>query len=290
MNISLLTTLPSLIENKRISEEAKALGHKLGLISLKDFKFHIKDSKFTVDELENCRADVLIVRGIFNSIRSISEILKNMRKKGVKIFDNNFISHQYSINKTVDLVKLSLNKINVPDTAHVRNFLDYPKVAKKIRYPVIVKSTRMGKGVGVHKVESEAELKQFIQKAQREDKHAKNFLIQQFVPYVFDLRCLVVGKHVFTMQRIPAKGEFRANFSLGGDVKTFDLDDEGKKLALSALSAIEMSVGGVDILITEDNKRYVLEVNHTAGFTGMEKATGENIGKLFVKHAIAQAR
>ena len=48
------------------------------------------------------------------------------------------------------------------------------------------------------------------------------------------------------------------------------------------------------MLITKDKdgvaKRYILEVNHTAGFLGMEKATGENIGKIFVEHAIAQAR
>jgi RimK family alpha-L-glutamate ligase len=289
MKIVLLTTLPSLTENKRIKEEAKKLGHSFEMISLKDFKFYIKNSKFVVDELENYRADILVVRGIFNSIRSISEVLKNLRRKGVKIFDNNFISHQYSINKTVDLVKLSLNKIKVPNTAHVRDFLDYSRVAKKIGYPVIVKSTRMGKGVGVYKIENEAELSKFVQKAQGEEKHAKNFLIQEFIPYVYDLRCLVIGKDVFTMQRIPAKGEFRANFSLGGDVKVFDLDEKGKSLAIDALSAIDMSVGGVDILITDDDKRYVLEVNHTAGFVGMEKATGENIGKLFVEHAIRNA-
>jgi glutathione synthase/RimK-type ligase-like ATP-grasp enzyme len=57
-----------------------------------------------------------------------------------------------------------------------------------------------------------------------------------------------------------------------------------------ALTAIDMSVGGVDVLIAEGNKKYILEVNHTAGFVGMEKATGENIGRVFVEHAIANAR
>jgi len=51
-----------------------------------------------------------------------------------------------------------------------------------------------------------------------------------------------------------------------------------------------MTVGGVDILIDKNNKRYILEVNHTAGFVGMEKATNKNIGKLFIEHAIKEAR
>jgi glutathione synthase/RimK-type ligase-like ATP-grasp enzyme len=51
-----------------------------------------------------------------------------------------------------------------------------------------------------------------------------------------------------------------------------------------------MSIGGVDILITGHNKRYILEVNHTAGFVGMEKATGENIAKIYLEHAIKEAK
>ena len=50
-----------------------------------------------------------------------------------------------------------------------------------------------------------------------------------------------------------------------------------------------MSVGGVDILIDESGKRYILEVNHTAGFVGMEKATGKNIGRLYLEHALKYA-
>jgi len=83
---------------------------------------------------------------------------------------------------------------------------------------------------------------------------------------------------------------FGLNFSRGGSVELFDLDEEGKKLALDALHVVNMTVGGVDILIGKDDNRYVLEVNHIAGFVGMEKATNKNIGKLFVEHTIKEAK
>ena len=51
-----------------------------------------------------------------------------------------------------------------------------------------------------------------------------------------------------------------------------------------------MDVAGVDVLIDENDDRYILEVNHTAGFVGMEKATGENIGKIYVECAIERAK
>jgi len=148
----------------------------------------------------------------------------------------------------------------------------------------------MGKGVGVYKADDEEGLANLVAEFESNEKNPKNYILQEFIPYVYDIRALIIGNDVFAMRRIPGEGEFRANFSLGGAVEPYELDEEGRKLAINALAAINMSVGGVDILITKDGKRYILEVNHNAGFTGMEKATGKNIGKVFVEHAIAEAR
>lgn len=290
MKIALVTTLPSLVENKRIEEETKALGHKFKLVNMQEFGFRIEHGNLIVEQFKSLEVDIVIVRGVFLAIKTISEIVKSLRKRGVKIFDNNFLEHRYSIDKVTDLVKLSIGKIPIPDTLYSRNFLDYPGLAVKLGYPFVIKSSRMGKGAAVYKVENRQKLISLVKGLESDGKSAKSYILQEFIPYVYDLRALIIGKHVFTMRRIPAEGEFRANFSLGGRVEPFDLDQEGKKLAIAALDAVDMSVGGVDILITKDNERYVLEVNHTAGFVGMEKATGENIAKIYVEHAIANAR
>ncbi|MBI2007399.1 MAG: 30S ribosomal protein S6--L-glutamate ligase, partial [Candidatus Blackburnbacteria bacterium] len=83
--------------------------------------------------------------------------------------------------------------------------------------------------------------------------------------------------------------EFRANFSLGGSVRSFELGEEDRKLALTALEKVDLAVGGVDLLITE-NRRYVLEVNHTPGMLGMEAATGENITRAYLEYAVEHAK
>lgn len=290
MKIALITTLPSLAENKRIEEESVALGHEFELIDMSEFGFRIEGGFLVVEQIKDLDAEVVIVRGVFLAIKTISEIVKSLRKKGTKIFDNNFLEHRYSIDKVTDLVKLSLAGIPVPDTYYARTFDNYQDLAQKLGYPFVVKSSRMGKGAQVHKINSEDRLKKFINGLSSEGKSAKSFILQEFIDYVYDLRTLIIGEHVFTMRRIPAEGEFRANFSLGGTVEPFDLDEKGRMLAVDALTAVDMSVGGVDILIGQDDKRYILEVNHTAGFVGMEKATSQNIGKLYVEYAIADAR
>jgi len=289
MKIALATTLPSLIENKRIEEEVKALHHDFQLVNLKEFSFVIHDGQLVVDQLENLKADIVIVRGIFNSIKPISALVDDLRRRGIRVFDNNLTEHKYSINKIADTVKLSLKGIPVPNSAYLRSFDHYTASAAQIGFPVVIKSTRMGKGAGVYKVDSPEELVKFIEKLKKEDKQPGAHMIQEFVPYVYDLRVLIIGSDVYAMRRIPGEGEFRANFSLGGAVELFDLDESTRDLAKKALHAIDMTVGGVDVLITKDEKKYILEVNHTAGMVGMEKATNENIARLFVNHAIKHA-
>jgi len=289
MKIALVTTLPSLIENQRIKEEVLALGYEFELIDFSQFGFYIDDEEVDVDGVD-IKADIVIVRGIFNAIKPTSIIINNLRKQGTKVFDNNLVEHKYSIDKISDLLKLALSKIPIPKTFYTRDFSEYFQAASKIGYPVVVKSVRAGKGFAVFKLDSEEALKEFVDNQISEEKEAKSFLMQEFIDYEHDLRCLVIGEDVFTMKRIPGEGEFRANFSLGGSVELFDLSSEDRKLASEALNTVDMSVGGVDILISKDGKHYILEVNHTAGFVGMEKATGKNIAKIWVANAIKNAK
>lgn len=287
MKITLVTTLPGLGENRRIEEEVRALGHEFKLVNLKDFGFKI-DQEFE-SELTSLKTDMIIVRGVVHSIKPIATILENLRRRGTKIFDNNFLNHKYAIDKVTDLTKLSLKGIALPRTYYAREWKQVLNNGQSLGFPVILKSTRSGKGASVFKLDNASELEQKIRELEGLDKKAKSYILQEFIDYEYDLRCLIIGEKVFTMRRIPGKGEFRANFSLGGSVELFELDEGGKFLAIKALRAVDMTVGGVDILIDKGNNKYILEVNHTAGMLGMERATGENITKIYVEHAIEKA-
>ncbi len=290
MKIALITTLSTLEENRRIGKEIESLGHKFTLIDLQHFSFEIDENGLSIGQLADLETDLVIVRGIFNAIKPLSVVIEDLKKKGVKVFDNNLLSQFYSIDKITDLLKLSTSAIPTPNTSYARDFARFPEMAKKLGYPVVIKSTRMGKGASVFKVSGESELEALIQNFVETEREAKGFIMQEFIPYEFDLRALIIGKNIFVMRRLPGPGEFRANFSLGGSVELFDLDQEGKELAFKALHAVGLSVGGVDILIDKNNSRYILEVNHTAGMLGMEKATGKNITRMYVEHAIKYAK
>ncbi len=289
MKISLLTSHEPLIENKRIEEEVRAMGHEFELVETNDKPISIENSTISAGDLSNIKTDILIVRGVFQSLKTLSQIILKNRDHGVKIFDNNLLDHLYSIDKRRDTISLALDNIPVPNTCIPRSWDEVRNYAMSRQFPMVIKPARMGKGNGVTKLVNLSDLEEFIQKKSSEDKEAKSFLIQEFIPYVVDLRILVIGDDVFVMRRIPKEGEFRANFSLGGDVELYDLDEEGHKMAIEACRSVGLSVAGVDMLITADNKRYILEVNHTPGFVGMELAYKKNIAKIFIENAIAKA-
>lgn len=290
MRIALITTLTALFENERIAQECRNLGHEVEIVDLSSFSFSAVGGVLNLPKIGNLSANLIIIRGIFNAIKPISTAVNELKKKGVRVFDNNLLEHKYSIDKVTDIIKLGLAGVPVPDTFYVRDFEAMRRRAEETGFPVVVKSVRTGKGAGVFKADSKEELAALLEDLSQKGKEAKSYLLQEYIDYELDLRCLVVGKRVYTMRRIPGEGEFRANFSLGGGVEPLNLGENDRELAIKALAAVDMSIGGVDILVDKDGRRYVLEVNHTAGFTGMEKATGENIAAAYVEHAIKSAK
>lgn len=304
MKVALVTTAPKFIEGLRLEEEANALGYDFTTINVGHASFilekgklvliaetskNLKEGEFKKQIIKLEDYDVVIMQRMFKFIKEITPIINQARKSGVKVFDNNLTNHGYVINKVVDEIKLGVNGILTPKTIHSRDFESLPILAEKIGYPLIFKNTNKGKGVGVYKFESKDQLTAKIKELESLGKKAKGFLIQELVKYKHDLRVLVVGESVFTMERIPKQGEFRANFSLGGSVKPFELSPKTKEFAIKAVQAVGLKMAGVDVLIDESGTEYILEVNHTPGFAGMEKALGDNIGKKVIQSSVQSA-
>ena len=290
MNITLLTNVLSGTENSRLSEEATKFGHTLSILEPQNLTVHIENNTLSIPELDDTKPNIVILRGVLVSVKKIVALISYCRSKNIKVFDNNLLQMQYSINKTSDLIKLGIEGLPLPNTFITENFANMPALAEKLGYPLIVKPIDTGKGIGVTMIKNQEELTTYVESKKAAGTKAKRTILQQFIPYLHDLRILVIGDQTFCMKRIPPQGDFRANFSIGGTVKLFELDKETKDLAITALRKIDMSIGGVDILITDKNERYLLEVNHSPGFEGMEKATDTNIALLFLTHAITSAK
>lgn len=289
MKIALITSNPEMEEIQRIKEEASHLGHTLTVVDFRNFNFSSVNGKVSFNpEIPEC--EVAVVRGMFATMKSIEPLKDYLKSRKIKVFDNNLFYHKYSINKVFDITKLVLAKIKTPDFYHARSFDKLKEFCESAKYPIVIKTAGTGKGVYMWKLNNFEEATKTLDEVSLSGKKARKMVIQNFVEYKIDLRILVFGDYVFAMRRIPPPGDFRANFSLGGSVEVYTPNEELKSLAKRATEVIDLKIAGVDVLLDKDDTPYVLEVNHTPGFLGMEKATGLNIGKIYLEFALANAR
>lgn len=106
-----------------------------------------------------------------------------------------------------------------------------------------------------------------------------------------DVRVYVVGDRVVgAMNRYAPEGDWRTNVALGGQVEnvTDSLPSTVLEIAQAAADVIELDYAGVDLVEGEDGW-FVLEVNPTAGFKGLFKATKRSAAPYIAQLAIERA-
>jgi ribosomal protein S6--L-glutamate ligase len=155
------------------------------------------------------------------------------------------------------------------------------------KFPIIMKTLRGSKGVGVLFIESERGLNSLVQLLFKQDSQA-DLLIQEYKKTKFDVRVLVLGgKIIATMQRDVLEGDFRSNYSQGAKVKTYNLSELEIEQCLLAAKAIGGLFTAVDFIPSENTKKdppYILEVNSSPGTEGIEEANKKNIVKEVIKY------
>jgi len=259
-------------------------------VNPKKLKIRILDGEisFEIGEiaLHKANFDVLFVRGGFTNKPTLIEVVKHCRKNGIKVFDNNFSEIKYLINKRADYIKLGEAGIIIPNTYIFSN--DEDILDSNLQYPLVMKTTNTGKGKNIFMVHSNEEV---IEICMQKEKSIESFVLQELIDYEHDLRVLVCGDKVLgCMKRIPKNGDFRANFSLGGNVEPFEATSEIKNLAIKAARACELDIAGVDILVERNNgKLWCLEANRTPGLKAITQALGQQISDKVVEFMLKNA-
>ena len=130
--------------------------------------------------------------------------------------------------------------------------------------PCVVKTPYGSMGTGVVKMENEQQTK-----ATLELLHGKGIdtLLQKYIEGGGkDYRVIVVGdKVVCTMERTSKDG-FKSNLKQGGEGRNVELSQEHKDFAIKASKAIGLEFSGVDLMISNtDKKAYLIEINSNPG-------------------------
>ena len=280
---------------RRIVEEAEKLGHKVYVVQVEGAFINYENGVYKIfnegDEkgFEIDRSNtVAIVRGSVRLKKSYLDLISRLEKTGICMV-NSRDTIEISSDKYRSYVKLMDFGLTQPKTALIPNEDNWQKAFESLetQYPIIMKTLEGSKGVGVLFIESERQIESLIQLlyAQNED---IDLLIQEYIKTDGDIRVIVLGgKIIASMKRAVVEGDFRSNVSQGAEVKEYELSELEIEQCLLATKAIDGIFTAVDFIPSKNPKKdppYILEVNHSPGTEGIEKATKRNIVKLVIDH------
>ena len=278
----------------RLQEEAEKLGwknylYKLtgGYTSYEDgiFRLHNKDDEkgFVVSGADT----IAVIRGSVVRKDSWMDIVSSLEKHSVCVI-NSRESISICTDKYRTALRLSDYGIRQPKTILVndpeKSALAFDKLDTQM--PVIMKTLRGSKGVGVLFIESEKALDSIVQLIYKQDPDT-DLLLQEYIKTDYDVRVLVLGNKVLaTMKRPVIEGDFRSNVSQGSKPEKIKLTELEIEESLKAAKAVNGLWTAVDFIPSKNREKeppFVIEVNSSPGTEGMEEASGQNISKEIIE-------
>jgi ribosomal protein S6--L-glutamate ligase len=157
--------------------------------------------------------------------------------------------------------------------------------AERLGFPVVVKQRRSRMGVGVIRCAARDQLDAVLDSLWR---LGDEVVVQRFHDAGGEsLRLLVVGDRVAASARLRATdGDWRSNAARGGRAVGHRPSPEEERLAVAAARAVGLGQCGVDLLPGE--RTVVVEVNPTPGFQHLEAASGVDVARALVEHALGR--
>ncbi|MFC1625127.1 RimK family alpha-L-glutamate ligase [Patescibacteria group bacterium] len=200
---------------------------------------------------------------------------------GIKYVDKIFSNLGPSGDKFTSLVRLATLGLPVIPSYFCWNTkveARKKEIISRLGLPLVAKQLGSQRGRGVLLLRNEEEFNKLNIEFPNEE-----FLFQKYYPSDKEYRVLVLEDRIGSYERKirTDKEEFRSNVALGAKEEFLDIDKiepEVKKIAIDACKALNIQVGGVDILVDKNGKSWLLEVNRGPGLTYDSKVSPELSG------------
>jgi len=247
--------------------------------------FHNKkdDKGFVIDN-----NTIAVVRGSVTRKDSWMDFISILEKANVCLI-NSRQCISICVDKYRSALKLGDYGLTQPKSILVNNpdtILDQIEESG-IKFPLIMKTLRGSKGVGVLFIDSERGLDSIVQLINKQDEDA-DLLVQEYIKTDYDVRVLVLGGKVLAAMKRPViEGDFRSNVSQGSKPEKIKLTELEIEESLKAAKAVNGLWTAVDFIPSKNREKeppFMLEVNSSPGTEGIEEATGLNIAKAVIEH------
>lgn len=209
------------------------------------------------------------------------------RSKSIEICDSKLLTYErlaskvkmpetYIVPFTYENIGMKLEKKTDKD-----DFLE--RIEMLISYPLVIKETYSSFGMGVHLVNSRDEAVELLNRIGN-----RECVIQEYIDSAYgeDIRIQMVGDSFVAAMKRVNKNDFRSNITNGGSMEPYCPSDEQLMLAKKVMKELELDFAGIDIILGNNNKPVLCEVNSNAHFKNLYDCTGINVSDEIIKYIV----
>ena len=256
------------ITSKKLSKEATKLGLQNVVVPFNGATLRYDNGNHFIHNMDddkgfqiNSSDTIIFVRGTPTKDSHLN-LISEFERLGYCCV-NNRTTINICADKYRNYVRLKDYGLTQPKTILIPNkeLVDSSLKALDSKFPIIMKTLRGSKGVGVLFIESKKSLDAIVQLVYKTDEDT-DLLIQEYIKTDYDIRVVVLGGRILaTMKREVVEGDFRSNYSQGGNVSSFKLTPMEEKQCLLAAKAVDGIFTAVDFIPSknrEKNPPYIL--------------------------------
>lgn len=267
-------------------DEGIKLGIVFKLILVEELEFGVENNRlFTKYQGEYVEApDFVISRAIYPLLSKHLEIM------GIRVFNNSFVADICN-DKAKTYQYLSKTGITMIDSSfYPNNLVSYVLKRLEEGKSYIIKAVD---GHGGSQVFLYNKINQYTSNGQSDMQNIisgigkSDIVVQPVVGQRHqDLRVYVIGNEVIGSVLRTAKEGFKSNFSLGGEVKTYDLSDEEIIIVDKIISLFDFDLVGIDFIIGDNGELIFNEIEDVVGSRMLYKTSNINIVERYLQYIL----
>ncbi len=273
------------IYNKRYiefyMEEGRKLGITVKLMLVEELEFGVKEGEWFLTHKGAVLPypDFVICRAIYPLLS------KHLEAMGIRVFNNAILS-EICNDKAKTYQYLAKTGIRMVDTSFCKNA--FLKTAMDhIPSPTVIKAVDGHGGRQVFLLDKNSEEEEKIRILRGIG--SSDAVLQPLTGHKHqDLRVYVIGKEIIAAVLRTAKDGFRSNFSLGGEVRLYELSEGERKLVHRIISQFEIGMVGIDFIIGDEGELIFNEIEDVVGSRMLYQCSEINLVENYLSYILTQ--
>ena len=262
-------------------EEGSKLDITVKLILVEELEFGVHEGEWFLTNAgeQLTYPDFVICRAIYPLLS------RQLEAMGIRVFNNAFLSEVCN-DKAKTYQYLAKTGIRMVDTSFRKCAL-LKEAVERVTSPTVIKAVDGHGGSQVFLLDANSEEKEKIRVLQGIG--SSDAVIQPLTGHRYqDLRVYVIGEEIIAAVLRTAKEGFKSNFSLGGEVRLYELSEEEMRLVHLIISQFEIGMVGIDFIIGDEGELIFNEIEDVVGSRMLYQCADINIVKKYLNYILSQ--